>query len=46
MVRFLVAKGFNPHPYQLACVVLGGGAEADRLNLARAFYRAEARSAV
>lgn len=45
MVRFLVAKGGNPHPYQLAHLVLGGGLDADRMTIARAFYRAEARSA-
>jgi CRISPR type I-E-associated protein CasB/Cse2 len=44
MVRFLVAKGGNPHPYQLARLVLGGGREVDRMTIARAFYRAEARS--
>jgi hypothetical protein len=45
MVRFLVAKNGNPHPYQLARFVLGGGREVDRMTIARAFYRAEARSA-
>jgi hypothetical protein len=44
MVRFLVAKGGNPHPYQLARLVLGGGRKVDRMTIARAFYRAEARS--
>jgi hypothetical protein len=44
MVRLLVAKGSNPHPYQLARLVLGGGREVDRITIARAFYRAEARS--
>jgi hypothetical protein len=44
MVRFLVAKNGNPHPYQLARFVLGGGCEVDRMTIARAFYRAEARS--
>lgn len=45
MVRFLVAKGSSPHPYQLARLVLGGGRDDDRLAIARAFYRAEAKSA-
>jgi hypothetical protein len=45
MVRFLVAKGGSPHPYQLARLVLGGGRDDDRLAIARAFYRADARSA-
>jgi hypothetical protein len=44
MVRLLVAKGSHPHPYQLARLVLGGGREVDRMTIARAFYRAEARS--
>ena len=44
MVRFLIAKNGNPHPYQLARFVLGGGREDDRLTIARGFYRAEARS--
>jgi hypothetical protein len=44
MVRFLVARGANPHPYQLARLVVGGGREADRMAIARAFYRAESRS--
>jgi hypothetical protein len=44
MVRFLIAKESKPHPYQLAHFVLGGGREADRVAIARAFYRAEARS--
>lgn len=43
MVRFLVAKHASLHPYQLATLVLHGGAEADRLRLARDYYRAEAR---
>jgi hypothetical protein len=44
MVRLLAAKGRHPHPYQLARLVLGGGREVDRMAIARAFYRAEARS--
>jgi hypothetical protein len=44
MVRFLVAKGGSPHPYQLARFVLGSGRPVDRMTIARAFYRAEARS--
>ena len=44
MVRFLVARGGNPHPYQLGRLVVGGGREADRMAIARAFYRAESRS--
>ncbi len=44
MVRFVVSKGGSLHPYQLARLVLGGGREVDRMTIARAFYRAEARS--
>lgn len=44
MVRFIIAKGGSPHPYQLARLVLGGGRDDDRLAIARAFYRADARS--
>ena len=44
MVRFLVAKSGSPHPYQLARLVLGGAREADRMTVARDFYRAEARA--
>jgi hypothetical protein len=44
MVRLLAAKRRHPHPYQLAHLVLGGGREVDRMAIARAFYRAEARS--
>jgi hypothetical protein len=44
MVRFMVSKGASPHPYQLARLVLGGGRDDDRLAIARAFYRADARS--
>jgi CRISPR type I-E-associated protein CasB/Cse2 len=44
VVRFLVAKKISPNQYQLARLVLGGGREADRMAIARAFYRAEARS--
>lgn len=44
MVRFLVAKEGNPNPYQLARFVLGRGRDVDRMAIARAYYRAEARS--
>jgi len=41
LVRFLVAKGGSPHPYQLANLVLGGGRDADRMAIARDYYRAD-----
>jgi len=41
-VRFLVAKGGRLDPYELADLVLSGGAERDRLQIAQEYYRAEA----
>lgn len=42
MMRFLAAKQASPQPYQLVSLVLFGGRDADRLAIARDFYRAEA----
>lgn len=42
MVRFLAAKGEALPPYELARLVLSGGAEAARRQIAREYYRAEA----
>ncbi len=43
MVRFLVAKGERLQPYEIARLVLRRGNDADRLNIAREYYRAEAK---
>jgi CRISPR system Cascade subunit CasB len=43
MVRFLVAKGESLNPYELSRLVLRGGGEAERLRIARDYYRAEAK---
>jgi CRISPR system Cascade subunit CasB len=43
MVRFLVAKGERLNPFELARLVIWRGAEADRLRIARDYYRAEAK---
>jgi CRISPR type I-E-associated protein CasB/Cse2 len=43
MVRFLVAKGERLNPYELARFVLRRGGEAERLRIARDYYRAEAK---
>jgi CRISPR type I-E-associated protein CasB/Cse2 len=42
MVRFMVAKGERLDPYELAELVVRGGADRERLNIAQEYYRAEA----
>jgi CRISPR type I-E-associated protein CasB/Cse2 len=44
MVRFLVAKGERLDPYELADLVIRGGGERERLQIARQYYRAEAKN--
>jgi CRISPR system Cascade subunit CasB len=43
MVRFLVSKGERLQPYELGRLVLRGSNDAERLRIARDYYRAEAR---
>jgi CRISPR type I-E-associated protein CasB/Cse2 len=43
MARFLVAKGERLDPYELADLVIRGGADRERLHIAQEYYRAEAR---
>jgi CRISPR type I-E-associated protein CasB/Cse2 len=42
MVRFVVAKGERLDPYELAELVIRGGADRERLHIAQEYYRAEA----
>jgi CRISPR type I-E-associated protein CasB/Cse2 len=44
MVRFIVAKGERLDPYELADLVIRGGAERERLQIAQQYYRAEAKN--
>jgi CRISPR type I-E-associated protein CasB/Cse2 len=46
MVRFLVAKGERVNPYELRRFVLSRGGEAERMRIARDYYRAEAKQPV
>jgi hypothetical protein len=43
MVRFIVAKGERLDPYELADLVIRGGAERERQQIAQQYYRAEAK---
>jgi hypothetical protein len=43
MVRFLVSKGERLQPYEIARFVLRRNTDAERLRIARDYYRAEAK---
>jgi CRISPR type I-E-associated protein CasB/Cse2 len=44
MVRFMVAKGECLDPYELADLVIKGGGERERQQIAQQYYRAEAKN--
>jgi CRISPR type I-E-associated protein CasB/Cse2 len=44
MVRFMVARGERLDPYELADLVVRGGTDRERQQIAQQYYRAEARN--